>query len=104
MQGKKEAEQTEQKLYKKMELLEELVGFFEKKASKKKLSEYDNIHILIKETIWLSRVKNEMPEMIGEMNYFGDLELIPVEVRTVEEQFEQLSLPGIQDFEPEMMK
>ena len=104
MQGKKGAEQTEQKLYKKMELLEELVGFFEKKASKKKLSEYDNIHILIKETIWLSRVKNEMPEMIGEMNYFGDLELIPVEVRTVEEQFEQLSLPGIQDFESEMKK
>ena len=35
MQGKKEAEQTEQKLYKKIELLEELVGFFEKKASRK---------------------------------------------------------------------
>lgn len=104
MQGKKEAEQTEQKLYKKMELLEDLLHFLEMKVTKKKLSEYDNIQILIKEMIWLSRVKNELPEMIGEMNYFGDLNLIPVEVRTVEEQFEQLTLPGIQDFEPEMKK
>ena len=94
----KELAKREQELSKKITLLEELHRIFVYRGSKKKMSEYDNMLVLFMETVWLARVKKDMPEMIGEFKNFGGLDLLSVVVKDEEKQYEQLTLPGMQTF------
>ena len=88
----KQLELEQQKMMKRLKVIDQLIAIVESRSLEKRASKYNSLMFLLKEIVWLQSAKKEFPEQVNKFNKQLSEVKIKIEVKEEGTLYKQMSI------------